>query len=478
MDPPRMRGMMLILICCLLCITTAAAVTPDQITVTSDQEPIQAGDNGAHIFVETDASLPPVASVTFSYLNSTADPSGALSAATDIAAPYQTKFTSEHAGTAYIQVDIAFADESTDPVSVVFIQDVIPANPYVYENITHEAPQAGSAGPITVRMKDQYGSTITADTGVTITFPVSKEGVGFADGDETVQTIVMPFDADGDCTVSFLAPEKAGPVIISMKPSSGSGLQRLITIDVVGERTPAQITPYIVTLPHYPVTNTCPADGISYFRISYVIRDRFGNAIDNYEIDITTSLGESAAIITGEEGVAKFNYGPKTGMGDVTVTGMAGTTTALSDLSFTGGLSSRFSITINPNNIPSNDADPNALVTVQARVYNDLGTGVPGETIQAWITPGSVNATNTMTQDPGLSFSGEGGFGDIAVTAVTGVDGFATFFFRAGAFPIRGAGGFDPFSRGSATVIAMWDDQTATSPENHLTQLSLPAGRD
>lgn len=455
-----------LLICCLLCITAVAAVTPDQITITSDQEQVRAGGTGAHILLIPDTSLPTILSVSFSYLNSTADPSGRLSAAIDTAAPYETEFTSDYAGTAYIQAIVTFGDDAaTEPFSAVFTQEVIPSDPYAYESIVPDAVQAASAGPVTVRMKDQYGNTITADTGATVTFSVSNDAAGFADGPDIVQTITMPFDADGDCTVSFLAPNTAGPVIISVDPSPGSSLQRLITVEVIGERTPALITPYIVTVPHYPVANTCPADDISYFQISYVIRDQYGNPIDNYPVAISTTLGESAEVVTGEQGVAKLIYGPKTGMGNVTVTAMAGTVTTASRLSFTGGSGTRFSVTINPNNIPSFDVDPNALIAVQARVYNDLGTGVSGETIRAWITPGSTNATNTITQDPGLSASGEGGFGDGVVEAVTGEDGFATFYFRAGAFPVRGTDGYDPFSRGGTTVTAMWNNQTGTSPE-------------
>lgn len=465
MNCVKIWGMTIFIVCCLFCISTVAAATPDQILVTSDQERTIAGGTGTLIQVETDSSLPEIASVSFSYLNSTADPSGALSAAMDSAAPYQTRFTSVHAGTAYIQVEVSFADGLTEPVAVVFPHQIIPAEPYAYESISHKTVQAASETPITVRMKDRYGNTITGDTGAMVTFSVSNGGAAFADGVNTTRTSTNSFDGDGNCNVSFLAPERSGPVIVSVLPSPGSiSLQRLITMDVVAERTPDQIIPYIVTIPTYPVLYTCPADGISYFQISYVVRDRFGNKIDNYQIDITTSLSESAAIITGEEGVAKFIYGPKTGMGDVAITARAGSAIAVSDLSFTGGLGSRFSVTINPNNIPSYEVDPSGRIAVQAHVYNDLGTGVPGEHIRAWITPGSVSSTTNMTQYPGLSGNTADGFGNDSIEAITGENGFATFYFRAGAFPVRGADGYDQSSRGSATVTAMWNNQTATSP--------------
>jgi len=438
---------------------------PEQILVTSDHEQIRAGGAGANILVEPDVSVPAVASVSFTYMNSTTDASGALSVATDSIAPFETQFTSTLSGVAYIQADVVFVDDASDPISVVFTQDVIPDDPSVYESIVPDAVEAASAGPVTVRMKDQYGNTITADTGATITFSVSRDGAGFADGEETVQTITTPFDADGDCTVSFLAPDTAGPVLISVDPTPGSSLQRLVTVDVIGERTPAIIKPYIVSVPSCPVTNTCPADGISYFQISYVIQDQYGNPIDNYPVEISTTLGESAEIVTGEQGLAKFIYGPKTGIGNVTITAMAGQITEISPLSFIGGIGTRFSVTINPNNIPSYDVDPDGLIAVQARVYNDLGTGVSGETIQAWIDQGSINATNNMTQEPGLSVTTEGGFASGALEATTDEDGFATFYFRSGAFPVRGADGYDPFSRGGATITAMWNNQTGTSPE-------------
>ncbi|WAI02393.1 Ig-like domain-containing protein [Methanogenium organophilum] len=461
----RIWGVGILIICCLVCISTGAAVTPDQILITSDQDQIQAGGTGSLISVERDTSIPAIASVSFSYLNRTSDPSGTLSALIDTVAPFETRFTSESAGTAYIQVGVAFADESTAPITVVFTQDVIPADPYVYESIVHESVQAASQTPITVRMKDRYGNTITKDTDATITYSVSQYGAGFADGANSTQTITMPFDTDGDCTVSFRAPERAGPVIVSIRPSVGDSLQRLITMDVVALRSPAQITPDIVTIPNYPEANTCPADGSSYFRISYLVKDQFGNPIDNYPVEISTTLGESASIITNEDGVARFIYGPSTGMGDVTVTGTAGTAIAVSELSFTGGLASRFSVTINPNNLPSYDVDPDALIAVRVHVYNNFGTGVEGETIKAWMNTGSVSATNTLTQYPGLSATEDGEFGNHSVTVVTGEDGFATFYFRAGAFPLRSEEGFDPFSRGSGTVTAMWDNKTANSPQ-------------
>lgn len=465
MDIPRARGMTTLLICCLFCIVSVSAVLPEQIPVISDHDQIRAGGAGATILVEPDTSVPAVASVSFTYLNSTTDAGGTLSVATDSTAPFETQFTSTCAGTAYIQADVIFTDDAAEPVSVVFTQDVIPGDPALYESIVPDAVQAGSSGPVTVRMKDQYGNTITADTGAAITFSVSLEGAGFADGGETVQTITMPFDADGDCTVSFLAPDTAGPVLISVDPTPGTSLQRIVTVDVIGERTPAIIRPYIVSVPNSGVTHTCPADGISYFQISYVIQDQYGNAIDNYPVEITTTLGESAEVITSEQGLAKFIYGPKTGMGNVTITATAGQLTEMSRLSFTGGIGTRFSVTINPNNIPSYDVDPDARIAVQARVYNDLGSGVSGETIRAWIDQGSINATNNMTQEPGLSVSREGGFTGGAMETTTDEDGFATFYFRSGAFPVRGADGYDPFSRGGATVTTMWNNQTGTSPE-------------
>ncbi|WAI02392.1 Ig-like domain-containing protein [Methanogenium organophilum] len=465
MNIPRVREMTTLLICCLLCFTAAAAATPDQISVTSDRDQIVAGDTGAHILAEPDPSLPPVSSVSFVYLNRTVDPTGLLTPTVDATAPFETLFTTELAGTAYIQVDITFADENTDPVTTIFTQDVIPGDPYAYESIVPDAVQAGSAGPVTVRMQDRYGNAITAVTGATVTFSTSREGSGFVDGAAITQTITKAFDAEGNCTTYFIAPETAEPVIISVDPSPGSSLQRLITVRVIAERTPASINPYIVTVPHYPVTGTCPADGISYFLISYVIKDQFGNPIDNYPVTVSTTLGESAEIVTSEDGVAKFTYGPKTGMGDVTITATAGSLSEASELSFTGGAGTRFSVTLNPNNIPSYDVDPDTLIAVQARVYNDLGTGVEGETIHAWITPGSVNATNTISQEPGLSANRESGFGYGTAEAITGEDGFATFYFRAGAFPPRGDEEYEPFSRGSATVTAMWNNQTGTSPE-------------
>lgn len=454
-----------ILICCIICITTAGAAVPDLISVTSDSDQIRAGGAGASITVEPDQSLPEIASVTFSYMNTTADPSGTLSVITDTIAPYETLYTSDKAGTAYIQAVVTFTGTSAEPLSTIFTQDVIPDSPYRYEDIMYQSVEAGSADNITVRMLDRYGNSITADTGDTITFSVSGEGTGFSDDGQTVQTNTVPFDTEGNCITRFLAPERAGPVIVSVNPGEEYHMQYLIVIDVVGESSPAQMTPYIVTVPTNTEQNRCPADGVSYFRINYVVRDQYGNTIGNYPVNVSTSLGEATRTISNGNGVATFIYGPKTGIGNVTVTAQAGTVTATSELSFTGGSGTHLSVTINPNNIPSRDVFPDGLVAVQARVYNDFGTGTPGEEMQAWITAGSLNATNTMKDYPGLSTNNETGFENGTKTAITGKDGVATFYFRPGAFPVSGEGDFDPFCRGSATVTTMWNGQTATSPE-------------
>ena len=461
----RAGGALLVLLC--VVVSGAAALTEDEISILPANAKITAGDEGILIQATVTNVSVIVERVTFSYTGQAEDPSGHLSATSTTTAPYQTVFTSTLAGDAEIAVTVDYTTGGVhETITKTSHVRVIPGAPYAYSSPISYAGevQAASVSPITVVMKDVYGNTINDETDATVEFRVAVEGAGFVDGMTTVDHILVPFGADGKCLATFQAPEISGPVTVRVDPGYGTSLVKFITINIIGEKTPAEITPYIVTVPYYPVAYECPADGSSYFDVRYLVRDRFGNPIGNYKVVATTSLNETTTIVTNINGLAHMTYGPKMGIGNTTLTATAGDVNTSQLLTFTGGEGTSFAVTTNPINLPSADVDDSATISVQARVFNDAGTGVAGETVSFWITEANTWSSAPMTADPALSLTKTYGWTQSAITATTDEDGLATIFFKGGAFPLHGEENFDPFARGNTTVTVMWNDETQQSP--------------
>jgi hypothetical protein len=462
----RVVGALLVFL--LIAVAGAAALTEDEISLAPDTAIITAGDEGTLIRASIENTSAVIDRITFTYLGEAEDPSGALSVSTVTAAPYQTRFTSTLAGDADIGVSVTYIDggilQSAETTCRI---RVIPADPYAYTvpiNFSDEVEVTHTL-PITVRMQDIYGNAINNETGETVDFWVSTADTGFVDGETISQHVSVPFSGEGECVATFQTSTIAGPVIVLVDPGYGTSLKRLVTIDMVGERIPADITAYIVTVPHYPVLYECPANGESYFDITYVVRDQYGNPISDYQVDFSTTLGETKTIFTNDYGLGRLEYGRRTALGNVTATAVAGTITHEQELIFTGGLGTDFAVSTNPTNLPSGDVDSSARISVQARVFNDYGTGVAGETVTFWINSGTIWSSNNMTTEPGISLTGESGWTHSSVlTATTDVNGYATLYFKGGSFPVRGEEDFDPFCRGSCTITAMWNSKSKVSP--------------
>ncbi|HDQ07981.1 MAG TPA: hypothetical protein ENN44_04300 [Methanoculleus sp.] len=461
----RVVGALLVFL--LIAVAGAAALTEDEISAAPDTAKITAGDAGALITVSIDNHSAAIDRVTFTYPGKTGDPSGTLSVTSDTTAPYQTRFTSTLAGDADIVATVSYHEGGTiTSVETTCRIRVIPDHPYAYsEPISFDDEvQVTHTLPVTVRMKDKYGNAINDETGAAVDFRVSAPGTGFVDGSTISQQVSVPFNAGGDCIATFQASTVAGPVIFSVDPGYGDNLKYLATIEVVGERIPAEIAADFITVPYYPVPFECPANGESYFDITYLVRDQYGNPISDYQVNFSTTLGETKTIFTNDNGLGGLEYGRRIALGNVTATAVAGTITYEQELIFTGGVGTDYAVTTNPSNLPSGDVDPSARIAVQARVFNDYGTGVAGENVTFWFTPDSIWSSNNMTSEPGISLTGNSAWTQNSLKATTGPDGYATVYFKAGSFPVRGEEDFDPFSRGNCTITAMWKSESKVSP--------------
>jgi len=460
----RAGGALLLFLC--IAVAGAAALTAGEIDISPGTLQITAGESGT-IGVTVNNATVKVEKVTFTYQYAGSEPSGTLSVTSDSLPPYQTVFYSEKAGDR-IQISVQYLDTTTgltqtiDNVSTV---RVIPADPYAYISTTYEGViSANETTPITVRMKDKYDNVINDETGATVDFWVSVDGAEFklVDGSQSDdEHIAVPFAENGDCTVLFHAPVTGREVIIGVYPGYGKSLDKLITINVMGERVPVEVIPSIVTVPYYSIPFYCIADGTSYFRVSYIVNDRFGNGISDYPVDVSTSIGESITIYTDASGYATMNYGPRTAIGTVTIWATTGGVDALpTTLYFTGGTAEGFELTVNPSNIPSADTDPSAVSAISARVSNIVGTGVVGENVEFRIKSGSITNNTDMTADPFLTEARDDIIEFQTLTVETDDEGYATVYLHAGAFPEHGEDGFNPYALGKCIVTITWEGQS------------------
>ncbi|WP_067048158.1 Ig-like domain-containing protein [Methanofollis ethanolicus] len=457
-------GILLFGVLFLFCVGTAAA--EPQMHLQTGTAWLVAGSDGTSTVTSTvtDSDGAPLAgqSVAFSCdpALGTVSPS-TLTTGTDGTAT-ATFRAGTRSGTATITATSGYLDENDVPqtVSSSCDQMIDHATPYRLAALEYESEiTVGSTTAIVLAMEDRYGNRVDArKVAETVRFQVGSPGgrAGTSDGSDYADDVVLPVDGNGDVTADFRADQTAGENIVYVS-FPGTIPAATLTIYGLGNAAAASMTSSVA--PYADPVPWVPADGASRFTITYTLKDAYGNPAGGRAIHVETSLSDEdpKVLTSNSDGIVMFTYGPKESTGTVTITASLKddpSVTCSQTVEFTNTAPVNMLLSANPQSMPSRDVKDDMTAEIRAKVMDEKGNRVMGETVTFSLS--SINTAGyTATTPPEL----------VEASATTDGDGYAVVHFRPGAFtrdPSDPA--YSNTATGTCEVVAVWGDVSRTLP--------------
>jgi len=452
----------LFLICLLLICTGAAAGEPYDLTVTTGTDWLIAnGADGTTVTATVTNGGAPVGgvSVTFS-----CDPAmGSLSralAVTDGSGVARSTFTAATtSGAAEITASATYGgDGGPVTISASCVQQIDHDTPYRLASRTYTSEvSVGSVTTIVLAMQDRYGNPIDSRrTAETVRFTVGSPGgaAGIWDGAAYVDDCVLPVDEEGNVIAVLKTSPLVGENIVYVDLPAPVA-DTYFTVYGIGDGIPASISCTIS--PTGTPNPWVPADGVSKFSILYTLKDAAGNPAGNRSIHVVTSLLEEEPMIltTNSDGQIMVTYGPKDTIGTVTITATSDDDPAVTcsqTVQFTNSAPVEMLLSANPQTMPSLDANPECVSEIRAKVMDERGNPVSGETVAFSID--AIDIEGNVCTAPAL----------LENTATTDGDGYAVVRFVPGAFPLPGSDDYNQTATATCAVVATWGEVTRSIP--------------
>ncbi|MBN1432058.1 MAG: VWA domain-containing protein [Methanomicrobiaceae archaeon] len=389
-------------------ISAVNALESDEILIQSDRNWMTAGGDPASIEVIVNNVSVTVQSVefeSFMVVNSmplaSLAPTGTVTPSVDTGSPWKTDFYCERSGVAEIHVTLNYIDNGSPASMLKTFQQKVDHAPmyslgtpdYLYETTVNEAVT------ITVSALDKYGNLVDSkkedDVGGTpesfemISSPETSEfwdGLGFNNN-----SIKLYVNSTGYATALFRVSEIAGTNLVNIIPPSGIS-PNLLTIKGLANAEPADIVVSVSPASGDPPYQ--PADGISKFYIIYQLVDQWGNPSGNRTLYInSTDLTEPAFYRTSNSlGRIEISYGPQVIKGIYTLIASSvdnGSVSVTTDLEFVSTAPTDMLLTANPQVMPSHDVDTGFTSAIRAKIIDEKGNPVKGETVTFSIIPGA-----------------------------------------------------------------------------------------
>lgn len=376
------------------------------------------------------------------------------------------------AGTAVITATVTVPGVTDVPVVATYSQNITADTPAKAEKSYTGTASVGSITDITIRVTDQYGNPVSSKKKKTNTISFATTPYGdnafvvsvpdlWGGGDHKVKVkgFSVALNDSGYADADFALSTHPGDnfVIITLPyPLPVT----LITIQGIANAVPSHITKTITPGGHPPTLKT---DNTSRFTINYMLYDRYGNPSLNRNLSISASSGESRVITSNNEGKVTILYGPKTGAGRYTITARSVDNPSVytaQTVQFLSGKPVDMLLTASPQTMASLDVKEDAMAWVMAKVIDDNGNPVAGQTVSFSLA--SVNTgTYNQTEGPVLETDRKTDRLDDEVASVTDENGLAAANFYPGTFTTdSGAPGFSPLAEGIARVRARWSGVT------------------
>jgi len=347
-----------------------------------------------------------------------------------------------------------------EPLTASVEQHIDHATPYRLAGLWYD-PEVlvGETTDIIVRMEDRYGNPVDVRrVAETVTFMVgSPAGGAFFEGSDS-DKVTVPVNVTGNATARLNVDTVAGENIVYIQPPASVGSGRYITITALGN-DPARIDLVVD-----PASASVPADGDKVIRLTYTLRDAYGNSAPGQGLWVNATIQrangpdeQSVLLYSNRYGQVMVTYGPENSMGTATITATAAANPGVSVtqvVEFTSTDPVDMVLSASPQSMPSRDVDPDSVAQLRAKVMDVKGNPVGGETVRFEIDTGSINHEGVeLVGNPYL----EGG--ENITTAVTDENGYATVNFHPGKFK-EPDDGKRIAARGNVTVSATWENVT------------------
>ncbi|HTY53109.1 MAG TPA: VWA domain-containing protein [Methanomicrobiales archaeon] len=348
---------------------------------------------------------------------------------------------------------------TTVPVTATVVQRIDAGSPYIIKTSYPCGATVASTQKIIAGITDRYGNPVTSlrlPNKVSFTATTGGSG-GFLDGSGNLAKAAdVLMDETGNATALFRLDTKAGDNFVMIVPPVPLA-QSLIAITGIGDSMPFSILQSVSPPGNPPYVM---ADGLpqSQATIDYYLYDEWGNPSTGQNILITTSAAESRTFTTNGEGRVTMVYGPKLTAGFYTITATAAKNESVRVsqlLQFVSGSPKDMILTASPQTMASSDVNPSMVGSVIAKVIDEKGNPVKGETVSFIIEKAGTAYPSTMApaiEGPDWKTDKVGD----PVTIVTDTDGQAILSFYPGAFPKPGEAGWNANAQGSATISATW----------------------
>ncbi|TAJ45282.1 hypothetical protein CUJ86_00595 [Methanofollis fontis] len=451
------------LLICLLVLVQVAAAEPYEITVTTDTEWCVAGaPAGSHITATvTDGGVPaPAVTVTFSCEPGMGTLSGAT-VDTDREGRATVAFVpGTQSGTAVITATATLGEgEETQVHAASCEQSIDHATPYSLKIREYQSEvTVDSVTALSLAMQDRYGNLIdaryqTETARFTVGSPSGDGGIADPSTGLYTDEVALPVGMDGYIRTTLKADRIAGENIIYVDFPNPVP-DTYVTVYGIADGVPATISCTIS--PDGSPEPWLPADGISKFSVLYVLEDGYGNPAGNRSVHLTALPGEDRTVTTNSDGRIMITYGPKDTTGTVTLTATAAdndSVTCSALVRFTNTEPVEMILSANPQTMPSLDANPDAVSSIRAKVLDEKGNPVSGETVAF-----AIEAIDFQGNDAGTSPV------LLQTGATTDGDGYASVTFVPGSFPLPSQEGYNASASATCSVRATWGNTSRSIP--------------
>jgi hypothetical protein len=202
------------------------------------------------------------------------------------------------------------------------------------------------------------------------------------------------------------------------------------------------------------------ADGFSRYFITYTLYDGYGNPVSDRIVNFSTTIpGEQLYLpATTDLGEVKIFYGPKDQVGTVTLNAVSvdnPNAYVNNTVKFINSTATDMLLTANPETMASRDSPDHEefRANVIAKVVDENGNGVPGQSVSFVMNGVSYAGTYAITNPPVLETS----------SAITDSDGYAYALFRPGAFTTNPqVEHWEPSATGRCNITATWNNTPHT----------------
>lgn len=397
-----------------------------------------------------------------------------VSGETDANGQIRTTFkTGPKSGTAKVTAAMSY----TDPADSVFVS---PTNT-VEINLDHGTPYKATydypnEGTVDTDVPFSVAYTDINDNPIDSRYPSGLHNVtmhvsstpndgGFNVSSTLVHDIKQNLDPYGNVsvTVHLATKEGANSILIEKFGSIPNSFKWIyatatssavaMTLDLWAEGNPecgfdeTAIACPLTTEP-YPYVK---ADGDQVFTLKYTLYDKYNNPAGDQYIWINTTIsGEERRYKTNGLGQVWITYGPRETKSTIAVTAVVDGNSSLSiaqNLDFYNTDPVNMEVTANPETMASNDVASSLRSDIKAKIVDEKGNPVAGQTVSFIMGTPEYDGTYTITSDPSL----------ITTSALTDDDGIATVQFKPGAFtPDQWDAHYSEQATGNVTITAKW----------------------